>query len=103
MPGQIMSAISRVMVITGRGQPTHLVSKNKRIRLWHQRLAYVSNVQVVKASKLVKGINLGPAKEYDSTKVFVDSKDSDNSEDDSRTESTFAQHTSEEVDPGSAQ
>ena len=33
MPGQIMSAISRVMAITSQGQPTHLVSKNKCIRL----------------------------------------------------------------------
>lgn len=79
VPGQIMSAISKTMAIIGQGRPTHLVSKNKRIRLWHQRLAHVSNSRVVKASKLVEGINLGPAKEYDLTEVFVDLEDLDNS------------------------
>lgn len=103
MPGQIMSAISRAMAIKGQGRPTHLVSKNKRIRLWHQRLAYVSNARVIRASKLVEGIDLGLAKEYDPTEVFVDSEDSDNSGDNSRAEPSLAQqHTSEEVDPGSA-
>ena len=52
---------------------------------------------------MVEDIDLGPPKEYDPIEVFVDSKDLDNSEDDSRTESTLAQYTSEEVDPGSAQ
>ena len=55
---------------------------------------------------MVEGIDLGPAKEYDPTEVFVDSEDSDNSEDNSRAESTLAQQhtsdTSEKVDPGSA-
>ena len=103
MPGQIMSAISRAMAITSRGRPTHLVNKNKRIRLWHRRLAHVSNAQVVRASKLVESIDLGPAKEYDPTEVFVDSEDSDDSGDNSRAESFLAQqHTLEEVDPGSA-
>ena len=102
MPGQIMSAISRAMAITGRGRTTHLVSKKKRIRLWHRRLAHVSNARVVKASKLVEDIDLGPAKKYDPTEVFVDSEDSDNSEDDSQAESTLVQqHTSEKVDSGS--
>ena len=103
MPGQIMSVISRAMAITGRGRPTHLVSKNKRIRLWHQQLAHISNTRIVRASKLVEGIDLGPAKEYDPREVFVDSEDSDDSEDDSRAEPFLAQqHTLEEVDPGSA-
>ena len=30
LPTQIMSAIDKRMVITGRGQPTHLVNKNIR-------------------------------------------------------------------------
>ena len=106
MPGQIMSAINRAMAITGRGRPTQLVSKNKRIHLWHQQLAHVSNARVVRASKLVEGIDLSPAKEYDPTEVFVDSEDSDNSEDDSRAKPTLAQQytsdTSEKVDPGFA-
>ena len=77
MPGQIMSAISRAMAITGRGRPTHLVSLNKHIRLWHWRLAYASNARVVRASKLVDGIDLGPEKKYNLAKVLIDSKESD--------------------------
>lgn len=46
-------------------------------------MAYVWNAQVVKASKQVKGIDLGFAKEYNSTKVFVDSKDSEDFRDNS--------------------
>lgn len=34
----------------------------------------------------MEGIDLGPTKEYDLTEVFVDSEDSDNSEDDLRVE-----------------
>ena len=77
MPGQIMSAISRAMAITGRGRPTHLVSQNKRIRLWHRRLAHASNARVVRASKLVDGIDLGPKKEYNPVEVLIDSEESD--------------------------
>lgn len=33
MPGQIMSAIGKAMVITGQGQPTHFINKNKHICL----------------------------------------------------------------------
>lgn len=62
-------------------------------------MAHVSNARVVKASKLVKSINLGPAKKYNLTKVFVDSENLDNFGDDSRVESFLAQqHTLEEVD-----
>ena len=39
MSGQIMSAISRVMTITGWGQPTHHVNQKKRICFWHRQLA----------------------------------------------------------------
>ncbi len=87
---------ARAMAITGRGRPTHLVSQNKRIRLWHRRLAHVSNARVVRASKLVGGIDLGPTKEYDPAEVFVDSEDSDDSGDDPQSPSE------EETDPSFA-
>lgn len=79
------------MAIIGQGQPTHLIGKNKCICLWHQRLAHVSNAQLVRAFKLVEGIDQGLAKEYNPTKVFVDWEDLDNSGDNSQAESTFAQ------------
>lgn len=46
-------------------------------------MAYISNAQVVKTSKLVDGINLGPTKEYDSIEVFIDLDNSKNSKDNS--------------------
>ena len=58
-PGRAMATIKTVniqpkaMAITGRGRPIHLVSKNKRIRLWHCRLAHISNAHVVRAFKFV--------------------------------------------------
>lgn len=69
------------MAITGRGQPTHLMSQNKCICLWHHRLAHVSNAQVVKTSKLVRDIDLGLTKKYNLAEVFVDLEDLDNSGD----------------------
>lgn len=56
VPGQIMSVINKVLAITDQGQYTYLVSKNKRICLWHRRSAHVSNPQVIRASKLVKAL-----------------------------------------------
>lgn len=80
-PGQAMSVRSRAMTITGRGRPTHLVSQNKRICIWHRRLGHISNARVVRASKLTDGIALGlQDKEYDPAKVLIDSDDSDDSE-----------------------
>lgn len=35
-----------------RGKPTYLCSKNLQIRLWYQMLGHVSNIKVVKVSKL---------------------------------------------------
>lgn len=69
---------SWVMAITGRDRPTQLMSRNERIWLWHWQLTHISNVGVVKASKLVDGINLeNENKEYDPTEVLIDSDNSD--------------------------
>ncbi len=76
-PNQAMSA--KAMAIGGKGQPTHFVSQNKQIRLWHRPLVHVSNARVVRASKLLDGVDLGPDnKEYDQAEVFIDSDNSDN-------------------------
>ncbi len=63
---------------------TYLISQNKRLCLWHQRLAHVSNAQVVKVFKLVEGIDLGPTEEYNLVEVFMDSEDLDDSGSDSQ-------------------
>lgn len=78
LPGQVMSVRMRAMAITGWGYPTCLVSQNKWICIWHHRLAHITNAQVVKASKLVKGIDLALTdKKYDLAEVLINSKDSD--------------------------
>lgn len=56
----------------GCGRPTHIISKNKQIQIWYHQLAYVSNAIVVRASKLVNGININNA-EYNPEEMFIDS------------------------------
>ncbi len=69
------------MVITGKDWSTHLVSQNKRIRLWYRQLAHVNNARIVRASKLVDGISLDQDdREYNPAEVFIDSDDSDASD-----------------------
>lgn len=63
-------------IAIGRGRPTHFISKNKKIRIWHRRFGHVSNARVVKTSKLVDGIDLDRNK-YNFTEVFIDSDTKD--------------------------
>ena len=69
----------KAIAINSRRQPTRLVSKNKHIQIWYKKLAYASNAQVVRAFKLTDGINLNifDNNEYDSTKILIDSDNSD--------------------------
>lgn len=64
------------MTVIGQERAIHLVSKNKCICVWHWRLAHISNKQVVRAFKLVDGINLRIHK-YDLSKVLIDLDDFD--------------------------
>ena len=99
--GQTMSA--KAMAVKGRGRPTHLVSQNKRIRIWQQRLAHVSNARVVKASKLVDGIDLGPAdREYDPAEVLIDSDNSETSDSEAIDPPRTAQAVESVVSPRAA-
>lgn len=55
-----------------------LISRNKRICLWHWRLAPISNAYIVEITKLVDGNHLEQKnKEYNFVEVVVDSDDSD--------------------------
>lgn len=61
-------------MFVGQKKPTHIVCKNKQIQIWHYWLDYVSNAKVIRASKLVDGINIKIANvEYKPKKVFIDS------------------------------
>lgn len=67
-------------------------------------MAYISNAQVVRAFKLIEGIDSGHTKEYNPTKVFVDAKVSDNSKINSQMVLIPIQQSTSEIvtDPGSA-
>lgn len=53
-------------------RPRHVITKNKQIQIWHCRLKYASNARVVRASKLVDGININSTK-YNPEEVFINS------------------------------
>lgn len=42
---------NKAIVIRSQGQLTHLVSKNKQVKIWLHRLGYASNTKVIWASK----------------------------------------------------
>lgn len=44
---------NKAMQVTGHGRPTHLVSKNKKVRVWHWRFGHASNARIIRASKLL--------------------------------------------------
>lgn len=65
-----------VMAMTRRKSLTYLVSQNKRIQLWHLRLAYISNVRILRAAKLVDEMKLDVEKKYDPAEVLINSDNS---------------------------
>lgn len=68
----------RTMTMTRHGRPTHLINQNKHICLSHHRLIYISNVWVVRASKLTNNINLDiKNKVYNPAEVLIESDESD--------------------------
>lgn len=77
-PNKVMQATrrSKAMMTQGRERPTHLVSKNKRVRIWHRRFGHASNARVIRASRLLTGMGNFNA-EYDPTEIYSDSKESE--------------------------
>ena len=71
IPETVMK-VSNLAMATRRGRPIQLVSKSKKIRIWHRRLGHASNARVSRASKLVDGIVIED-REYDPTEIFIDS------------------------------
>lgn len=66
----------RAIMTQGRGRPTHLISKNKQIRIWHQRLSYASNARVIRALRFLTGIGDFNTK-YDLAKVYSNFEESE--------------------------
>lgn len=44
------------MQAVGPGQPTHLVNKHKKVRVWHCRFGHASNAKIIKTLKVFNGI-----------------------------------------------
>lgn len=88
IPNKVMRAAlsEQAMTVQGRGRPTHLVSRNKRVRVWHRRMGHASNARIIRASKLLIGMGDFNA-EYDPEEVYSDSEQSA-SNDDVETETT---------------
>lgn len=64
--------IFKAMAITDQKQSMHFMSQNKYIYLWHCHLAYINNICVIKAVKLVDNINLNiKNKKYNSVKIII--------------------------------
>ena len=70
----------KAMAVKRRSRPIHLVSQNKRIRIWHYRLVDASNVRIIRVAKLMDRIDLKNCinKKYDLlAKVLIDSDNFD--------------------------
>lgn len=77
-PNKVMQVTQppRAMMTQGRGRPTHLISKNKRVRIWHRRLGHASNARVIRALRLLTGMGDFNT-EYDPAEVYSDSEESE--------------------------
>lgn len=61
------------MQVTHSKRLTHLVNKNKRVRVCHRRFAHASNAKIIRASKLLT--DMGDFnKEYDSIMIYSNSE-----------------------------
>ena len=57
------------MSTTGQGRLTHLVSHNKKVRVWHRRFGHASNARIICASKLL--IEIGDfSANYDLAEIY---------------------------------
>lgn len=59
------------MALRRWGQAMHLVSKNRKIRIWYCWLGYARNAGVIKSAVLVNSIDFYGAK-YNASEVFID-------------------------------
>lgn len=92
-PNRAMQTLSsgKAMTAQGRGRPTHLVSRNKRFRVWHRRMGHASNARIIRASKLLIGMGDFNA-EYNPAEVYSDSEQSDSDNDTDNTKEVPRQY-----------
>lgn len=81
------------MLVKKKGRSTYLLSKNPRIRLWHQQLDHLSNARVVEAFKLTDRIDITIKKSQQiQEEPFSSNSKVDN--EDKNSESSLASNTS---------
>lgn len=51
-------SLLRTMLVKERNWPIYLISKNLQISLWYRQLGHISNVRVIKPSKLTNNIRI---------------------------------------------
>ena len=73
-----MQATKPLMAIITQdwGQSTNLVSRNKRVKIWHRRFGHISNAWVVRPSRLLTKIENLSNTNYDPTEFYNNSKES---------------------------
>lgn len=60
-------------MIIGRRRLTHLISRNKKLQIWHRRFGHVNNARIIQASKLLTEMGeLGTT--YNSVEIYNNSK-----------------------------
>ena len=58
--------LNKTMQVIGHKQSIYLISKNKKVRVWHYKFVYISNAKIIKTSKLFTGMR-DFNKKYNST------------------------------------
>ena len=72
---QIIGTYLKSIQVTEPGCPMHLVSKNKRVRMWYRRFGYATNARIIRVLKLLTGIDSFD-NTYDCIKIYNDSEQS---------------------------
>lgn len=80
-----LASPNKAMQVTGPGLPTHLVSKNKKVRVWHRSFGHASNARIIRASKLLTGMGSFD-NAYDPTEIYSDTEQSESDDDEQLTD-----------------
>ena len=77
MQGKIIqiNGIANTTTTTGQKRSTHLVSRSKKVRVWHRRFGHASNARIIYALKLLTRMgdfsaNYDPAEIYSNFEAF---------------------------------
>ena len=88
------------MIIQGKGRPTYLQSKSRKIRLWHRRMGHASNARIVRASRMLEGMTVDDDDTIidNDSNSSTDGSDNESLENEKRNESTNMAMITQEPD-----